>query len=568
MLKNLPATTEELLAWDWPRYEPYIQEMSGRALTAANVTEFVQDWSSLSAYFMETYNRRYVASTLNTADKAAEQAFKDFMDLIFPNAMAAEQVFKEKLLASGLQPEGFEIPLRNMRAEADLFRQENLPLLGEEQKLAQEYQHIIGGQTVQWEGKEVTVTQLRPVFFETDRALREKAWRLAAERQLADRQAINTLWGRLLELRLKIAANAGKPDYRAYRWQQQLRFDYTPADCRAFHDAIEKAVVPAARRIYARRQQALGLSSLRPWDLNVDPLGRAPLKPFKDSGELIAKTHTIFQRVDPQLGEHFGTMIREGLLDVENRKNKAPGAYCTDYSVIRRPFIFENAVGLHDDVQTLLHEGGHAMHVFESTPIPYMQQLNVPMEFAEVASMGMELLAAPYLETRYGGFYTPAEAARARIEHLESSILFWPYMAVVDAFQHWVYENPTAAQNPAECDAAWAREWGRFMVGVDYSGFENVLVTGWHRKLHIHEVPFYYVEYGLAQLGAVQVWRNALKDQPGAVAKYRKALALGGTVTLPELFQTAGARLAFDAGTLGEAVALMESKIEELEKIQ
>ncbi len=568
MLSNLPATPDQLLAWDWAKYEPYVQDLSARDLTAANITEFLLDWSRLAECFMETYNRRYVASTVNTADQAAEQAFKDFMDQIFPRAMAAEQVFKEKLLASGLQPAGFDIPLRNMRAEADLFRPENLPLLGEEQKMNNEYQHIIGAQTVQWDGQEVTVTQLRPVYFEIDRARREQAWRLSAGRQLADRQAINELWVRHLELRLQIAANAGKPDYRAYRWQNQLRFDYTPADCRSFHDAIEKAVVPAAQRIYARRRQALGLDSLRPWDLNVDPEGRPPLKPFKDVDELISKTHTIFQRVDPQLGAHFGTMIREGLLDVENRKNKAPGAYCTDYSVIRRPFIFENAVGLHDDVQTLLHEGGHAMHVFESAPIEFIQQLNVPMEFAEVASMAMELLAAPYLETRYGGFYTPAEAARARIEHLEGNILFWPYMAVVDAFQHWVYENPGAAKDPARCDAAWAEQWGRFMVGVDYSGFEDVLVTGWHRKLHIHEVPFYYVEYGLAQMGAVQVWRNALQDQAGAVASYRKALALGGKVTLPELFQTAGAKLAFDAGTLGEAVALMENKIEELEKVQ
>lgn len=567
MLSNLPTTSKELLSWDWAQYEPYVQEMAARDLTAANVTEFLLDWSRLAECFIETYNRRYVASTINTADKDAEQAYKDFMDNLFPKAMSAEQTFKEKLLASGLQPEGFEIPLRNMRAEADLFRQENLPLLAEEQKLNQEYEHIIGAQTVEWEGKELTVTQLRPIYFETDRPRREKAWRLAAQRQLADRQAINELWVRHLELRLKIAANAGKPDYRAYRWQQQLRFDYTPADCRTFHDAIEKAVVPAAQRIYARRRKALGLQTLRPWDLNVDPLGRAPLAPFKTVDELISKTHTIFKQVDPQLGEHFGTLIREGLLDVENRKNKAPGAYCTDYSVIRRPFVFENAVGLHDDVQTLLHEGGHAMHVFETAPIKFTQQLNIPMEFAEVASMAMELLAAPYLESKYGGFYTPAEAARARIEHLEGNLLFWPYMAVVDAFQHWVYENPQKALDPANCDTAWAEQWRRFMDGVDYSGFEDVLVTGWHRKLHIHEIPFYYVEYGLAQLGAVQVWRNALKDQAGAVANYRKALALGGTVTLPQLFQTAGARLAFDAATLGEAVALMEGKIEELEKV-
>lgn len=568
MLENLPTKPEELLAWKWPQFEPYIQEVSARTLDAANVTEFLSDWSRLSECFMEIYNRLYVASTSNTADPAAQAAFKDFMDHLYPQAMQAEQVLKEKLLASGLQPQGFEIPLRNMRAEADLFRAENLPLLSEEQKLNNEYQRIISEQTVQWEGRELTVTQLHPIYYEIDRPRREKAWRLAAERQLADRQAINENWVRHLELRLKLAANAGRPDFRAYRWQQQLRFDYTPADCLSFHNAIATAVVPAALRIYERRRRAMGLDSLRPWDLNVDPASRPPLKPFKDVQELINKTHAIFQQVDPALGAHFGTMIREGLLDLENRKNKAPGAYCTDYSVIRRPFIFENAVGLHDDVQTLLHEGGHAMHVFESAALPYIHQLNVPMEFAEVASMAMELLASPYLEEARGGFYTPAEAARARIEHLESGILFWPYMAVVDAFQHWVYENPQDALQPANCDAAWTEQWLHFMPGVDYSGFEDVVATGWQRKLHIHEVPFYYVEYGLAQLGAVQVWRNALADQAGAVRSYRQALALGGNAPLPELYRTAGARLTFDAATLAEAVSLMESKIEELEHIQ
>jgi oligoendopeptidase F len=258
-------------------------------------------------------------------------------------------------------------------------------------------------------------------------------------------------------------------------------------------------------------------------------------------------------------------MRNEDLLDLENRKNKAPGGYTTHFDVTRRPFVFMNAVGIHDDVQTLLHEGGHAFHYFEASPLRYIQQAHVPMEFAEVASMSMELLASPYLAKDSGGFYSSADARRARVEHLEGNILFWPYMAVVDAFQHWVYENPQDAADPAACDAAWGREWKRFMCVVEWDGLEDEMVTGWQRKLHIFQVPFYYVEYGLAQLGAVQVWRNALQDQNGAVASYRKALSLGGTVTLPQMYQTAGARLAFDAGTLGEAVALMEAKIAELE---
>jgi oligoendopeptidase F len=269
--------------------------------------------------------------------------------------------------------------------------------------------------------------------------------------------------------------------------------------------------------------------------------------------------------VDPALGGYFDALLAEGLTDLENRKNKAPGAYCTSYTSIRKPFVFVNAVGIHDDVMTTLHESGHAFHVFETAKIPYIQQLAVPMEFAEVASMGMELLASPYLTKADGGFYSDSDAAHARIEHIESEVLFWPFMAVVDAFQQWVYENPKAGTDPAACDAKWGELWDRFIPAVDWSGLEEVKATGWHRKLHIHQIPFYYVEYGLAQLGAVQIFGNAIKDQKKAVADYRKALALGGMVTLPQLFATAGAKFAFDSAILKTAVDLMEKVIAKLE---
>jgi oligoendopeptidase F len=446
-----------------------------------------------------------------------------------------------------------------------LFRAANLPLLSAELKLSNDYDRIIGAQTVVWDGQEVTLSQLLPVYQDPDRARREQAWRLAAGRSLADRDAINALWAKFLDVRSRLAANAGLPDYRAYRWRQLLRFDYSPEDCFRFHQAIAAVVVPAARRIYEKRRKRLGVDRLRPWDLDVNPLGRPPLRPFSLVSELEEKTASMFHRVDPQLGEYFDTMRREKLLDLENRKGKAPGGYCDDFKASRRPFIFMNAVGLHDDVQTLLHEGGHAFHLFEYIHLPYYHQMKVPMEFNEVASMGMELLATPYLRSEEGGFYSTQDAARARIEHLESCILFWPYMAVVDAFQHWVYTNHQAAYDPARCDARWTELYERFMPGIDWSGLEQELATGWHRKLHIHQVPFYYIEYGLAQLGAFQVWRNALKDQARAVASYRKALSLGGTVTLPELYAAAGARFAFDEAALTEAVRLAEETIAALE---
>jgi oligoendopeptidase F len=569
MLKNLPTTPETLLDWTWPEVEPHYKDLESRPLTAAGVSEWLTDWTRLGEKLDELYSRLSVATSINTADKEADARMNKFLDGIFPNAMAAEQKLKEKLLASKLEPAGFEIPLRNMRAEADLFRESNLPLLAEQQKFAIEYVKIYGAQTVKWEGEEITLTRLAMNFQQPERAKREKAWNVKAKRQLDDVESINDLWVKFMDVRARIAKNAGKPSYREYTWTQKLRFDYTPEDCKSFANAIEQVVVPAATRIYKKRQQALGLDTLRPWDL-VDgwygrptPAASAPvLKPFATIDELKSRTSAIFHKVDPVLGGYFDTLLDEGLNDLDNRKNKAPGAYCTSYTSIRKPFIFVNAVGTHDDVMTTLHESGHAFHVFETAKVPYIQQLAVPMEFAEVASMGMELLASPYLTE----FYSESEMARARIEHLEGMLLFWPFMATVDSFQQWVYENPKAGADPRACDAKWGELWDRFIPGVDYSGLETVKNTGWQRKLHIHQIPFYYVEYGLAQLGAVQIFGNARKDQHAAVAAYRKALSLGGMVTLPELFQTAGAKFGFDVPTVKTAVDLMEEVVAELEK--
>ena len=573
MLKNLPSNPAALVAWTWPEIEPYYQELAARSLTAANVDAWLEDWSSVGERIDEMYARLSVATSVNTADNEADQRMNQFLDSLYPNVTAAEQKLKQKLLASQLEPHGFEIQLRNMRAEADLFQAANLPLLSEQQKLAIQYNKIYGAQTVNWEGEEITLTRLAINFQQPDRARREKAWKLKAARQLADAEAINELWAKFMDVRASIAKNAGKPSYREYAWQQKLRFDYTPEDCKSFASAIEQAVVPAATRIYNKRKKSLGLDSLRPWDL-VDgwfsrptlPVGASSLKPFSSIDELKQGVTTIFHKVDPVLGGYFDIMLAEGLTDLANRKNKAPGAFCTSFTSIRKPFVFANAVGMQNDVMTTLHESGHAFHVFETAGIPTLQQLAVPMEFAEVASMGMELLASPYLAKQNGGFYSESEAARARIEHLEGMILFWPFMAVVDSFQQWVYENPARGTDPTACNVQWGQLWDRFLPGVDWSGFKEVKLTGWHRKLHIHQLPFYYVEYGLAQLGAVQIFGNALKDQAGAVAAYRKALALGGTVSLPQLFAAAGAKFAFDSAILKYAVGLMEQVIGELEE--
>ncbi|MBT3240118.1 MAG: M3 family oligoendopeptidase [Chloroflexi bacterium] len=567
MFSNLPQSALDAMDWSWEDYRVFYDNLEERALNTETLEKWMQDWSALEKLIYEVLSRMEVNTALDTADEKAEKQYFSFLEEIYPHAETASQKAKEKYLESGLPLENFSIQLRNMKAEASLYREENLPLLSEEKKLGNAYDKVIGAQSIQWEGEEITLQKLAPVYQDEDRAKREKAWKLEMGRWQVDRGEINTIWKDFMDLRGKIAKNAGMDNYRTYRFSEMLRLDYGPQDCLDFDAAIEEVVVPAASKIYEKRKERLGLDQLRPWDLNIDTTGLPPLRPYQEEWEFKAKATAIFNKVDPELGKYFEIMQEENLLDLTNRKGKAPGAFCVDYLTAKRPFIFMNAVGLHDDVQTLLHEVGHGFHVFESIHLPYRQQLAYGAEIAEVASMGMELLASPYLAKEQGGFYTEAEAARARIEHLEGSLLFWPYMAVVDAFQHWVYENHEAATDPAKCDAEWASLWDRYMKGIDYAGFEEMKMTGWHRKLHIFQVPFYYVDYGLAQLGAVQIWANAIGDQAGAVKSYRNALSLGATRSLPELFAVAGAKFAFDADTLGKATKLMADTIEELEAV-
>lgn len=566
MFESLPKTALEFMDWSWGQIEPYYQDLQLRSLNQDNVSAWLADWSTLKDLISERYNRLNVAITQDTTDELAEERYNHYLDSIHPASQAADQKLKELLLESGLEPEGFLVPLRKMASEASIYREENLPLISEDRKLSTRYNKIVGAQTVVWEEEELTLPQLRKVMQTDDRAVRERAWSLAADRQLSDRENINHLWKKFMQLRGQLAENAGQPNYRAYRWKQLARLDYTPEDCAQFREAIEAVVVPASTRVYERYAAQLGLERLRPWDLDLDlfPQLLPPLPSYGGVEDLKIIAQGIFEKVHPILGTYFDTMRAENLLDLDNRKGKAPGAYCISFPTIKRPFIFMNAVGLADEVRTMLHESGHAFHNFERFGLPYDQQRHPGWEFSEVASMGMELLASPYLEKEQGGFYSRLQAARFRVHHLEHILNFWPYMAVVDGFQHWAYVNHASASDPANCDSKWLELWNRFMPGVDWSGLEEEAMTGWHRKLHIYRYPFYYVEYGLAQLGAVQVWRNAQRDQAEAVAAYRRALALGGTERLPQLFAAAGAHLAFDSGTLQEAVELIEAKIEEL----
>lgn len=567
MFDQLPRDAQAVQDWPAADFQPYFDALLARELNAEALDAWMRDVTHLLWLLEDVATHLEVQTTQNTADEAAEARYKRYLNELYPMVKVNETQLKRRLVESGLEPADYAVPLRNIRTEVALFREANVPLSQQLGNLSLEYNRVIGAQTVTWEGEEHTLPALRPLMMRPERDERQRLWRAIAERQLQDRDALNAIWVKMLDLRQQMAHNAGFDSYLAYQWQNFNRHDYTPDDARRFHEAIAAEAVPALRRIRQQQAAALGVDSLRPWDvmgwaaLAYDPEGRPPLKPFAQVDELVNTTQTIFNRIDPELGAYFDDMRTQQRMDLDNRKNKAPGGYCTSFEMTQRPFIFMNAVGIHDDVMTLLHECGHAFHVFSMEHWPYILQNNFPIEFAEVASTAMELLALPYLKREMGGFYDEDDALRAQREQIEGLIGFWPYMAVVDAFQHWVYANVDAARDPAQCDAQWLSLWRRYMPGVDITGIEDWVSTIWQRQLHIFELPLYYIEYGLAQLGAVQIWARAQDDQAAALRDYRRALALGNTVSLPELFRAAGARLAFDAATLRDAIALLEKHL-------
>lgn len=513
---------------------------------------WLSDWSEVEAWLDEEMSVRYVESTCQTDDPTREKRYIDFVEHVSPVIKTGSDRLNRKLMDCGhvgsLPKERYEVFLRSIRNQVTIFREENIPLQTEDEKLRQQYQKVVGGMTVMHEGREQTLEEMGRYLEEPDRAVRQEAWEKVCGPWRAARNEIDDIYDKMVSLRQRMAANAGFADYRGLAFAEMERFDYTPADCVGFADTIERVVVPAARRLAQERKAKLGVPTLRPWDMYVDVEGRPPLKPFKGADQLMDGVGKIFTKVAPDLGEQFGRMRREGLLDLESRKGKAPGGYMMMYEGRRLPFIFMNAVGTHDDVQTMLHEGGHAFHGFAARNEEMIALRDAPIEFAEVASMGMELLAGRYLEE----FYSPGDADRARSEHLQETVKFFPWMACVDMIQHWVYTHP--GHSRTDRNSAWQSLNTRFNDWVDYSGYEDVIADSWHRKGHPFTVPFYYVEYGIAQLGALGVWRNSRSDYAASVAAYRKALSLGGRRPLPELFAAAGVRFDFSEGTVGPLI--------------
>lgn len=548
---------------DWAQIEPLFAELLRRnSSSVEELEQWLVDCSELAGALDEEGARRYIAMTTQTDDPVREAAYQKFVEEFEPKmkplVQALEKSYLQNLYRKLLPLDRYAVMDRIIENNVALFREENVPLQTQEALLSKEYQKVTGAMTVTVDGVERTLQQAAKYLEEPDRTIRKQVWEQIADRRLRDKEALEGLYDQLVALRTQIAANAGFASYRDYAFKDRRRFDYTPEDCFQFHDGVEQAVLPLVRKILAERRR-LQVDTLRPWDLEVDPLNRPPLRPFAKAEELVEGTLEIFTRVDPALGEQFRFMAEERLLELESRKGKAPGGYQATLLERRWPFIFMNAVGRDLDVRTLLHEGGHAFHALACREEPLIYYREAPIEFCEVASMGMELLAAPHL----GVFYkNPEDFNRAYRSRLENIILLLPWIPTIDAFQHWVYTHPAHTRD--ERSQAWQQIHGRFSTVVDWTGLEEQRAYLWHRVLHLFQVPFYFIEYGIAQIGALQVWMRSRTNYREAVARYWTALALGGTRPLPKLFEAAGASFRFDYETLRP---LMDTVGEELDRI-
>ena len=563
---HAPASTfvpANLDGTKWDNLKPYYTQLVGRTLhDAAALERLLLDRSELDATSEEAAANLYINMTRHTDDPLARERYLEFVETVEPElkkvGFELDRKVAESPFAGQLDQDRYGVLLRSLRRSVEMFREQNIPLETEVTKLDQEYSKINGAMTVQFDGQERTMPQMGRYLEETDRAVRQSSWEAVANRRLQDADAINDLFDKMLALRHSIALNAGYGNFRDYQHARMQRFDYTPADCERFHEGAEKVCVPVLRRLNAERARILKLDPLRPWDLKVDLHGRSPLRPFEGGEDLVNRTSKVFQRMDPELGRMFDSMRTGDCLDLDSRKGKAPGGYQYQRQRSRTPFIFMNAAGLHRDVTTMVHEAGHAFHSLLCAHDPLVAYRGSPMEFAEVASMSMELLTFPYLDS----YYNAEDTNRAKREQLESLSAMLPWIATIDAFQHWMYLNPTHTRKDRE--QFWLHLNDRFGAAVSWQGYEDTLRTMWQRQLHIFGVPFYYIEYGIAQLGALQMWLQSRRHPGNALQNYKKGLALGASRPLPELFRASGLKFSFCPDTMGE---LMNEVSHELEKL-
>ena len=548
---------------DWNSLEPYVFQLVERPIESeTDLEQWLKDMSEVEAFISEDACWRQVRMTCDTENKALEEAFNFFFMEIQPKLQPYADQLNKKLIncpfINTLDQQKYFTYLRSVKKSIDLFRESNIPLQAEASVLQQQYGTIAGKMMIEHEGQEYTLQQAAKFLEHEDRSVRETVYKKIAERRYADKEALNDLYSKLIALRHQIALNAGFSNYRDYKFAEMGRFDYKPDACFDFHDAIQEAVLPLINDIYSEQAKRLGIDIMRPWDTEAEPAGIHPLRPFADGKDLLKKSITCLDQLDPFFGDCLRKMDELNHLDLDSRKGKAPGGYNMPLAESGAPFIFMNAATQMSDLTTMVHEAGHAIHSFLAHELPLTAFKEYPTEMAEVASMSMELFTMDHWETF---FDSEEEMKRAKRHQLERVITIFPWIAIIDKFQHWVYEHPNHTLE--EREENWMNILNKFTsTAIDHSGLEKFRSYGWQKQLHLFEVPFYYIEYGIAQLGAIGMWKQYKENPKQALDNYKHALSLGGTKTLPELYKAAGIDFDFSHKNISELMIFVKNELD------
>jgi oligoendopeptidase F len=556
---------EDLNTNSWSELEPYYVKLKDRAINSLEeLHQWLKDWNELEVAISESSRWIYVRTTVDTTDEKAKSEQLNLYTNIYPYLSAYQNTLAKKFIATPyidqLDQNLFFPTIRKFKKQIELFREENIPLFSELNIKQSKYDEITGAHSITYNGTELTIQQAAVYLKSTDRKQRQEVFDLISERRLKDADTLDQLLSELIELRHKIALNAGYRNYMEYRFDELGRFDYTADDCLQFHQSVREAVVPLTNKLAEERKELLGVDELKPWDLEVDATGKPALKPVNSTGELVEKTITCFNKLDPYFGERIAIMKEMKYLDLESRMHKGPGGYNMTMPEIGVPFIFMNSANSEHDLITMVHEGGHAIHTFLSHQLELNEFKEVTSEIAEVASMGMELMSMEHWDI----FYTNADdLKRARKNHLQYTLSILARTSLGDAFQHWLYTNPT--HTVAERRAKWVELHNQFTPSaVNWSGYELALETGYHKILHFFVVPFYYIEYAFAQLGALALWRNFKQDSAATIKNYKNALSLGYTKPIPAFYETAGTKFDFSKQHIAGLIEFTESEISKL----
>ena len=561
--------SEDFDASAWENIEPYVNDLLERKLTCSKCIEtLISDSSNLAEHISETGALLYIGMTCDTENSEKKDEFLNFVENVRPKLSEFSDKLNRRIIDhSSLEdlPERYNLMIRGIESDIEIFRVENIPLGVEQTKLVTKAQGITGAMTVEFEGKERTFPEMRGFLESNDRTQRKEAWKSMVNRWMENSEELSEIFDELIKIRQQIALNAGFKSYTDYMFRAMHRFDYSVEDCLIFHKSIEEICMPIVKKINSERKSSFGLNKLSPWDVNEksgsgpDIAGKLPLRPFETVDEMVTKLSQLFHNMSNDLGVKFDKLVEMDTLDLETRKGKAPGGYQYYLEKSRIPFIFMNAAGLQGDLETMIHESGHAFHSLYCGHLELIDERDYPIEFAEVASMSMELLTQP----GWGIFYEEQkDADRAKISHLEGVIFLLPWIATIDAFQHWIYANPEHTRDERKLQWISLRE--RFGSVMDWEGNEDFRELSWQQQGHLFGVPFYYVEYGIAQLGALQLWQTHRKNPEKALKDYSNAMKLGNTKTLPDLFAAAELELGFDAEHLNSLIGEVEIAMSEI----